>query len=442
MRKVVIKLKYRLCLLFLGSIFFISGCSTAVEHYQPIYDSLEKEQYKETVKLLEQARQADKYQYKDRVLYSIEKGLALHYAGLHKQSNERLSLADQYITELYTRRISKIGFSFLINDNELPYPGEPYEDIYINVFKALNYAELGDRQAVFVETRKLDNKLSYMENRYRDLAENYNSGAEEELEKDLDMKSIQKNENFKPRETRFHSSALGHYLGFITRLQLEEKDDARIDLEKLKKSFSEQPDIYNFDLPDLPSIREVPAGKTRVHFLASLGKGPKKYQVNDRLRYKDLYVTIAYPKLKKRGTSISKVEITREGKTVTTLKKLEDVNKIAQNVFKLHQPLIQMKSFIRGIGKAIVSKKARSQTDNFLLQLLILGLQEATEQADLRTTRLLPGEFHVGYLTVPAHEEISLTAHFYSNNKLIKEKSISKTFQPGNINLVCLKSFK
>ncbi len=423
-------------------IFLISGCAPSLDHYEPIYESLHQGEYEEVIRILEEAREENRYEYKDRVLYSLEKGLALHYAGLFERSNERFALADEYITELYTRRISEVGFSFLTNDNDLPYPGEPYEDIYLNVFKALNFAALRDPQAVFVEVRKLDEKLSYMERRFRDLAESYSSGAAGELGEDIDMEAAREEKDFQPEQTQFHSSALGRYLGFITRLQLGEKDGARIDLENMQQAFLNQPAIYNFDFPELPSLNEPPRGQTRVHFLAALGKGPEKYQVEDRISYKDLYITIAYPRLQKRGTSITKVEILKNGNTAATLEKLEDVNLVAENVFQLHQPLIHAKALVRGIGKALISREARAQTDNPFLQLFILGLQEATEQADLRTTRLLPGEFHVGYHTVPTGEEITYTARYYADGSLIKSETITKTFSRNDLNLVRLQSFK
>ncbi len=375
-------------------------------------------------------------------MYSLEKGLALHYAGLYERSNERFALADEYITELYTRRISDLGFSFLTNDNELPYPGEPYEDIYLNVFKALNFAALRDPQAVFVEVRILDEKLSFMERRYKDLAESYRSGAAGELGEELDMETAREEQDFNPGQTQFHSSALGRYLGFITRLQLGDDDGARIDLEKMQEAFLNQPEIYNFDFPNLPALADPPAHKARVHFLAALGKGPEKYEVRDRIQYGDLYITIAFPRLQKRGTSISRVEILKNGETVTQLEKLEDVNQVAENVFQLHQPLIHAKALVRGLGKALIGREARAQTGNLFLELLILGVQEATEQADLRTTRLLPGQFHAGYHHVPAGEEVNFTVNYYSDGSIIKSETITRTFAKNELNLVRLQSFK
>ncbi|MFP4686700.1 MAG: hypothetical protein ACLFN5_01170 [bacterium] len=425
--------------LLLTVLLLLGGCATQTQHYTEIIDSVETSRYDEAVALVEKAREDNVYKKKDRVLYSLELGLALHYAGNFELSNRRLAMADDYITELFTRRISEIGFSFLSNDNQLPYPGEPYEDIYLNVFKALNYAGMQDKDAVFVEVRKIDEKLSYMRRRYEALAEDYQSASLKEFGDTIDFEESEKKPDFEPGNSEFHTSALGRYLGYITRLAAEERDGARIDLEKMKEAFLNQPGIYNFDFPDkaLPPRQSIPLNKARVNFLALLGRGPSKKQVDERFKYKDYYVKFSFPVLEPGGTNISRVEIyDNTGKYLTKLAKLEDVNRVAQNVFSLSAPLAYSKAIVRGIAKGILGREVRKKAGNPWVSLLSLLTQEISEQADLRTTRLLPAEFHVGHLIVPANKETTLELRYYSENKLIDVKKITMTFQHDDANIV------
>jgi len=54
----------------------------------------------------------------------------------------------------------------LTNDTTLPYEGEDFEKVMINVFSALNYAYLGELDDALVEARKVDHKLNLFNDKY------------------------------------------------------------------------------------------------------------------------------------------------------------------------------------------------------------------------------------------------------------------------------------
>jgi hypothetical protein len=53
----------------------------------------------------------------------------------------------------------------MTNDTALPYEGDPYEQVLINVLKALNYAVLGQWQDALVEARRIDHRLNVLSDR-------------------------------------------------------------------------------------------------------------------------------------------------------------------------------------------------------------------------------------------------------------------------------------
>ncbi|MGH7168387.1 MAG: COG3014 family protein, partial [Nitrospiraceae bacterium] len=55
--------------------------------------------------------------------------------------------------------------AFLVNDTELPYEGEPYEQVMLNVLKAINYAVLGSWNEALVEARRIDHRLNLLSDR-------------------------------------------------------------------------------------------------------------------------------------------------------------------------------------------------------------------------------------------------------------------------------------
>ncbi|MFB6347104.1 MAG: hypothetical protein ABEK50_15380 [bacterium] len=418
-----------------------SGCATNVSHYQQIEQSLVNENHEKVIQLLEKAREKGSYEEKDRVLYSLELGLAQHYAGLYEDSNNRLSRADQYIDDLYTKSISNMGYSFLTNSSQLPYRGEPHENIYLNAFKAFNYAQIGKPQDVFVEVRKLDNKLGRMETEFKRMAEDYKQSAVSSLGEDFappDDKA-----SFEAGETKFHTSALGRYLGYVMYLTERDQDDARIDLNKMREAFQNQPGIYNFDFPDIPESVDVPSGKARVNVFALLGRGPIKKQKTVRAQYKDVYVKWVYPVLQERGTSIDRVVVERNGRRVAQLDEIEDINRVSKAIFEVKQPIIKAYNFVRALSKALAAREARQNSNTGLVGFAAsVAAQEFTENADLRTTRLLPGEVHVGHFTVPDGELVDLTVNYYADGKRVDSRKIKQKFHRGKPNFLEVVNFK
>lgn len=419
----------------------VAGCATNLRHYPAIEQSLLQGSHQRVVQLIERARQEGAYEEKDRVLYSLELGLAHHYAHNYKHSNERLSLADEYIDELFTKSISNMGFSFLTNNTQLPYRGEPHENIYLNAFKAFNYAHLGQPQDVFVEVRKIDNKLSRMETEFQRMAEDYRESALESIEEDVEITPGEV--NFQPGQTKFHSSALGRYLGYVMYLTEGDEDDARIDLNKMREAFQNQPGIYNFEFPDVPRETDLPENRARVNVFGLLGQGPVKVQETVRIKFKGYYVKWAFPEMKTRGTDIDRVVVERNGEPVSILEKLEDVNRVSKAIFELKEPLIRAHNFIRALSKAIAAKEVRKNNDGGALGILAsVASQEFTENADLRTTRLLPGEIHVGHFTVPSGEPVSLTVKYYSNGSVTGTRTLKEVYNHGEPNFLEVVNFE
>lgn len=94
--------------------------------------------------------------------------MTLQLAGEYQLSNDVLEQAEEEIDRLYTRTVRTETFAFMTNDNALPYEGEPYEQVMINVLKALNYASLNQWQDALVEARRIDHHLNVLADRTKD----------------------------------------------------------------------------------------------------------------------------------------------------------------------------------------------------------------------------------------------------------------------------------
>jgi len=125
--------------------------------------SLLENDYRQADAIIQKAE--DEYGTKSRVLYGMDRGMTLQLAGEYEQSNVVLEQAEDEVDRLYTRSVRTESLAFVTNDNSLPYEGEPYEQVMINVLKALNYASLNRWQDALVEARRIDHRLNVLADR-------------------------------------------------------------------------------------------------------------------------------------------------------------------------------------------------------------------------------------------------------------------------------------
>jgi hypothetical protein len=136
----------------------LAGCAQPTVRYSLVEDSLRARDPVRADLVLEQAK--EEYRAQDRLLYLMDRGMTLHLAGRYEDSNRLLQEADEMIDALYTRRVRTEAKAFLLNDTELPYEGDPYEQVMVNVLKALNYALLDRLDEALVEARLVDRRLN------------------------------------------------------------------------------------------------------------------------------------------------------------------------------------------------------------------------------------------------------------------------------------------
>ena len=144
----------------------LAGCAPSVNRYLLIEASLRAYDPKGADAIVAAAEKD--YGSKSRVLYGMDRGMTLQLAGDYQQSNAVLEQAEEELDRLYTRRISTETFAFMTNDTALPYEGDPYEQVLINVLKALNYARLGQWQDALVEARRIDHRLNVLSDRTKE----------------------------------------------------------------------------------------------------------------------------------------------------------------------------------------------------------------------------------------------------------------------------------
>jgi hypothetical protein len=436
-----------LCDKLLGALFLIGvgaclSCATG-NPYLKVDNAVEEGDHHRSIAILEEEKK-DIYRDKDAILYYLDKGMLTHYAGQYDDSTKLLQEGERAIEAAFTKSITMEIGSYLLNDNTREYDGEDYEDIYINVFNALNYYHDQKLEDALVEIRRMNNKLRFLASKYGELKTN------------LQQKALAEGGAVPPNPeapAQFSDSALARYLGMLFYRAIGRYDDARIDGDSLKVAFANAPSVYTYPLP--PSLDEelgIPKGKARLNVIGFSGLSPVKIEEAMRIPLPDMrYIKIALPVMKNRPSQVRRIEVVFEDGARFDLALLEDMEAVARETFKEKVNLIYLKSVIRATIKGLASSvldAAANETEggkSFLFSALSLGAQvfaETSEQADLRLSRYFPGKAYVGGITLDPGT-YSFTIHYYGvNDRPIASFENTVTVREDRLNLVeivCLK---
>jgi uncharacterized protein len=403
-------------------LLFLPSCGSTTEFYNGVEVHVAGGEHLKAVDAVRSNQ--DAYGSGRSVLYSLDLGLLFHYAGIPDSSNKYFFAAEREMQELYTKSISLAALSAITNDYVLPYDGEDFEKVLVNVFLALNYAEKGEPDEALVEARKVDLKL-------REYGREYHG------------KNCYKEDAF----IRYVAGALYESSG--------ETNDAFISYRKAYEAYITYAKEYatpapSFLLDDLVRTATLlsfgeeaarfcamggrpydrTAGKQgSVLVIVYAGKGPIKEEVRTKVSIPDSAGTIhtfqvALPKFRSRRGAARSYEILAQGSEDSTraisarAELAEDVTAIAEKALEDRLAFIYLKSGGRALMKFLASEKAKAelkkkndQMVNLLGSIAVDIAVAVTEQADLRTWRTLPAEFQLARLSLaPGKYQLRIAA--------------------------------
>jgi len=396
----------------LGLLWLISACSPITYHYIQVEHYISQEDFLKADAVIE--KQAGRYGAKNALLYDLDRAMTLHLAGRYLESNQFLELAERRAEELYTQSLTAETGAMLTNDNTLPYEGEDFERVMINLIAALNYVYLGALDEALVEARKVDHKLNLLNDRY-------------------EKKSVYKED------------ALARYLSGILYEARGEVNDAWIAYRKAYEAYQDYQNQYGTPIPqmlksDLLRITDA-LGLDEEH-----QQYVKQFGVISWIRYKehrrygeiilisynglspvkeDFFITapvpdgtggvyllnVALPRFVARPTDLAHAAVRIQGsETVATQQTLlvEDITAIAIKNLEDRIGRITAKAIARATTKYLLSRAIREKAnkgDDPLPKILsdvgtnLYSL--LSEQSDKRSWRTLPGEVQMARLLVP-----------------------------------------
>jgi hypothetical protein len=435
-----------------GAFLLLVSCATKPNLYEPVDRFVAEGAYARGAEAIVDAQDSKQpiYPEKNAVMLFLDKGMLEHYAGNYEESAAGLEEAERLIVDAYTKSVTQEIGTFILNDNTREYAGEDYEDMYLNVFNALNYYNRGNVDEALVEVRKINEKLKALTVKYAESIEKAKEYADE-------------NGGYSGDEAgayTFTDSALARYLAALFWRGSGRSDDARIDLDALAEAYRLSPQVYENPVPStVKDEYQVPKGEARLNLIAFAGLSPLK---EEDVTYIPLpfpvpnhSAKIALPVMRDRPIQASHVEAVIDGGERVTLELVEDMGKAMEATFMARRNLIYVKTVVRAIVKtsaAMVAQVAVTKTaenddnDNgfalgFLAGLAGRLITESTESADIRGSRYFPRYAFVGGINLPPGEH-TVTLNFYSGGNIIMTMQKTVQARENRLNLVeavCLK---
>jgi hypothetical protein len=422
----------------------LTGCGPSVNRYLLIEASLRAHDPKGADAVVKQAE--NEYGDKSRVLYGMDRGMTLHLAGDYQQSNDVLEQAEEELDRLYTRKIRTETLAFMTNDTALPYEGDPYEQVLINVLKALNYAVLGQWQDALVEARRIDHRLNLLSDRaqeknaYRDDGfARYLSGILYESSGDVNnafiayrkayetfdatrawshtpVPSQLREDLLRTAEALHFTQELAEYQSVfpVTRWETSQalQQLAQVVVISYNGRAPRKEDQF-LDLPislDALQLVLLNRGFSQANQHSNRGVDTVLYGFNRRV------VRVALPRLvpQKTQVPVDTVSLIPDNGTQVTLNTelAHNVTALADKALSERMAVITSKALARAATKFAMAEATTRGAQQaagrdagpwvgLLVGLLTKGLAVASEEADKRSWQTLPDEIHLARVWVP-----------------------------------------
>jgi uncharacterized protein len=450
------------CLFLPALVILFLSCATVSGSYKNIDDAVYQNDFERGIAeiIIGQEKKKPIYPEKNAISLFLDKGLLEHYAGNYSSSSRDLENAERLIQEAFTKSFTAGIASYIANDNTKEFPGEDYEDIYLNMVNALNYYHNNNPEEAMVEIRKItmsNGKLDLLSKKYEEGNELATQHMQLTLH-NIGLTDIPELPTGEP--VLFTDSALARYLSALFYQGQGKTDDARIEFDKLNAAFTDNPKIYYHPIPEsVEDAQNIPPGKARLNVLAFIGLSPIKEEKvynqyfpffkNNALRYTQYKL----PVLVKRQSVIDRIQVKISGQKSFDLELIEDMGAVARETYNARFANILNKTYIRTIIKYATADagatKASSKFDNvneeekenglfFGLAASIMGklAADSSEAADIRMGRYFPDKAYIGGINLdPGIYSVNVT--FYNQGNVVAMDDYTELYVRANtLNLI------
>lgn len=375
------------------------------------------------------------------LLYFLDKGLVCHLSKDYKKSIAAFEKAKLKFDELYTKSISGILSTWIINDYAASYSGEDFERVMVNIFQSLNYVMLGNIQDALVEARNVDSKLNLLNSRY--LPDEKNVYKEDAFARLLMGVLYEAN---KTKED--YNNAFISYAKAVEIYENDYDENYQLDVpEILKENIlaaarfigPDEFDKYRAKYGDVEFFSlEEKAKKAEVFLIQYNGFSPVKEEDILPIPFPDGYIVqVAFPRYKSVSYAAHTAMFTAKNKRNESFSVKtqigEDISAIAIKNLENRKVRVVAKAITSSAGKYLLEQQQERRVNKkygedagTAFKILSSLFNIVSSRADLRSWQVLPSEIRIARLLLePGEYDITVTDLDAQNQSLV-EKSLGK----------------
>jgi hypothetical protein len=408
----------------------LGACRSSFDrHREVLRGQVAQGRWEEAAESLDAPGTRDLYGSRNELLWLFDRGTVAQALGDSATTVETLNRAEDIMDRERGEDIGDVLSALLINDTLRRYTGEPYEDIYLNVFKMLAHLQAGTLDGgATVEARRLASKANMLRDRYLEIYPATKRQALDSIGRAQSGDSASASERFVPsweadlppsvagtvaenERGAFIESTLGLYLTAAVWMQTDEPGNQRVAAERLVQTIGLHDDLMRgVDPGAFVDLAERAPEESNLLVVALSGLGPTK----GVFRFPPIIIDGApiyfeLPIVRNGPSAAASARVIVDRDPPVTLAFVEDIGAIAAENFRRALPLIYIRTLARAAVKALAMREAvkafEDKNDNdwarlgvYVGALLVPGL---TERADTRAWESLPGKAHVGLLALP-----------------------------------------
>lgn len=377
--------------------------------------------YQAAYERLDEPKSRRLYGSKSELLWLLDRGALELALERPQESVKTLSEAEARMESGHSASLGDEIARWLINDEQAEYLGEPYEDMYTNVLKLAAQLESGAISGgATVEARRMALKANTLRDRHLRAREGASRAAEQEGADGstgplAGIASLS-------TDGEFVESTLGLFLSAVAFMHSGDGQDQAVAARRLQEMARAQTSIIGpVDPVPFGPLETMTAQDANVAIVAFSGRGP--YKVPLRLPPLLIHETPVYvelPVLRWDPSEVGAVRVTarpageESAGTSSALHFVESIAQVADENHKRELPAIYFRTLARAAAKSVgltyAASAARHGADSGDAGLAValggLALLLWTERADVRAWEFLPGQAHVGLLSLApgAHE--------------------------------------
>ena len=310
----------------------------------------------------------------DQLVYLLEYGLALQVAKNYKESNRAFLRADRLADIKNYISLSKEAASLVLNQGQVQYKGDDFENIMISTMLAINFLMLGDLESALVEARRVNEKVQIFR---REKKKSYPKSSFAVYLSAMIWEASKEWDNA--------------YIAYQTAYKLDPKNPL-LPQDLLRSSYRAQRwQSYQRWQRQFPETKmELPQeNEGEVVLIFQQGWGPRKYPHFERYQIPELYPVPSQ-------TQEASFQI---GQQIFKTQKVYDVEEVAIKTLKEQYAALIAKRMAGLVVKQGVVDAVQKENET-LGQALNLFVH-ATDIADLRQWSTLPQTFQIVRVRLP-----------------------------------------